>query len=464
MIGKEQTGKVSGYSHEGMGVVRVDSAVYFIPGALEGEEIRFQAPEPKTGKRAPVFGQLTEILTSSPSRVAPPCPYYADCGGCQLQHAAYPHQLEIKEQILSRALRPLAKLDSALAEKQRPVLPSSEETGYRNKGIFAVGRQDGGRPLIGFYQRKSRKIAGLGCPLLFSREVNGLIAAVSFFLEGHPEAVLGPGGLHHLMIRESKTTGQLILILICAGQKPAWLKDFLALFVPKAPEDLPPCAPPPRRLLSGIGWLTAPDQDGPVLRGRPETLWGSLVLVERLRGLNFGITPQSFFQVNTRQADVLYAEAAKAAALTGSEILWDLYCGTGTITLCLAGQAKRALGVEFLEEAAAGARKNAALNQIKNAEFLAGSAEALLPKYQGPAPDVVVLDPPAKGADAAVLAAILAAAPKRIVYVSCDPATLARDLSRLVGEGAYRVEAVQPVDLFPQTAHIETVVSLKREP
>ena len=454
-------GIVSGYNHKGMGVVRVEDAVYFVPGALSGEEIAFAAISVPVQGKKPGQGRLKEIFNPSSSRIQPACPYYADCGGCQLQHASYPHQLEIKAKILERALRPLAKLDPEIYGKQKPVLPSPEESAYRNKGIFAVERAED-RVLIGFYRQKSRIIAGQGCPRLFSREVNGLAAALAFWLENRREALLGPEGLHHVMIRESKTTGRLILVLIGAGPKPAWLGDFLNTFIPRQPEDLPPCAPPPRQILSGIGWLSSPYRDGPVLQGKPETLWGSLVLVEQLLGLSFGITPQSFFQVNTRQAAVLYEEVLKAAALTGKETVWDLYCGTGTISLCLARQARQVLGVEYIEEAVEAARKNAAVNQLKNLSFLAGPAEKLLPAYQGQAPDIVVLDPPAKGAAAAVLAAILKASPRRIVYVSCDPATLSRDLQRLLAEGGYRIEYIQPVDLFPQTAHVEVIVGIQR--
>jgi 23S rRNA (uracil1939-C5)-methyltransferase len=216
-------------------------------------------------------------------------------------------------------------------EKIRPILGAQSPQGYRNKGIFAVQKQ-GQEIKLGFYQKKSRQLAGNGCSSLFSLAVNGLIQALSFWLTEH-EVTVGPEGLHHVMIRESRTTGHLIIVLISSGAKPQWLAEFLQTFVPVEQKDLPPCARKTKQLLSGIGWLAAPDKQGPVISGKPETLWGKLVLVEQLGHIKYGISAESFFQVNTEQAKTLYDQVVQMAGLTGQEHVWDIYCGTGTIGL-----------------------------------------------------------------------------------------------------------------------------------
>jgi 23S rRNA (uracil1939-C5)-methyltransferase len=525
----EQQGAISGYSHQGAGVVRGEGQVCFIPGALQGETVIFEIEEEASGisagsgtrrakKAGPgkvAFGELKKVLAPSEHRIEPQCPFYGSCGGCQLQHADYKHQLQIKHDIVERAFRGLGREESAKIEVL-PVLGAHTPWGYRNKGLFAVQKQEG-KVKIGFYQSKSRVVAGNGCPGLFSELVNGLIQALSFWLE-QAGAEIGAQGLHHIMIRESKTTGQLILVLIGAGEKPGWLPDFLKSFVPKDPKSLPPLAPVPKQLLLGIGWLTADLKEGPVLEGKPETLWGSLSLMEHLGKVRYGISPESFFQVNTAQAKVLYEQALKLAGLTGKEHVWDLYSGTGTIALYLAAKAKSVLAIESVAAAVKDGQTNARLNKIDNVKFMTGLAESVLPVLLHPPvpevkedaaaladkvaarwqkmaqaaaeavpagetlketaaeaesreqkrreaaglPDVVVMDPPSKGCEPAVIDAVLEAAPQRIVYVSCDPATLVRDLKRIIAGGAYEIKAVQPVDMFPQTGHVESVVLLSR--
>ncbi|MEL7623620.1 MAG: class I SAM-dependent RNA methyltransferase [Clostridiales bacterium] len=573
-------GTVKGYNHEGMGVIALKDQICFVPGVLAGEEVKVRLTGKKKGKV--VWGEALEIRNPSQQRQVPPCPHYLRCGGCQLQHAAYPHQLEIKQSIVERAFGPLRRQDENIMAKLWPILPAPQPAEYRNKGIFAVGRAGNGSEAvqIGFYGRQSREIAGHGCPVLFSQPVNGLLYALAFWLEQNKIAV--GQGLHHVMIRQSHTTGKIILVLI--GEKePDWLPEFLATFVPKDPVNLPPLAPKPDHLLAGIGWLSAPDKAGPVISGKPKTLWGSLITIEELQPqplqdgitealasagsdanngagakgsatdatnsvaetadsaassapLRFAISPEAFFQVNTAQANTLYDVAAAACGLTGKEILWDLYCGSGTISLYVARQAKAVLGIEISEASIKDAWINARINSVHSGAegkgggagtgaisnagagtsgdsidgnnngradsqtfadrlcFLAGAAEELIPrlikehvfladqlKQQAPlytspkgevfppsedivellagkTPDVVLLDPPSKGAETAVLETILAAEPQRIVYVSCDPATLVRDVQVLIGSGKYEVEMIQPVDMFPQTGHVEAII------
>jgi len=461
-------GRVSGYSHDGAGVIAGDDLVIFVPGALKGELVAYSLPTEadklkesrKSKKRQTAFGFLEEILEPAVQRAEPKCPYYGSCGGCSLQHASYDHQLEIKKEIVERAFRGLG---SEISEKIEvlPVLGDNNPWQYRNKGIFALQRQKG-RVKIGFYEKKSRQVAGEGCPGLFSLPVNGLIQALTFWFNSH-DVKIGADGLHHIMIRESKSTDQLVLVLIGSGNKPEWLPEFLATFVPVEPKDLPPCARPPKKILIGIGWLSAEFKDGPVIQGKPEILWGTLTLQEKLGDVSYNISPESFFQVNTKQAEVLYDHVLAFAGLTGREKVWDLYCGTGTISLYLARKAKEVIGVEVVAAAVEDGKANARLNGIENVNFMAGVAEKLMPELikQG-RPDVVVLDPPSKGCRPEVVEGILAVKPERIVYVSCDPATLVRDLKMLTATGEYEIKSVQPIDMFGQCANVETITRIQR--
>lgn len=463
-------GEISGYSHEGAGVIRQEDQVCFVPGALKGEKIIYSLAQDAGGqktsgqakKRRVSFGALEQVLEAASYRVAPACTYYGQCGGCQLQHASYEHQLEIKHEIVERAFRGLGR-EAAAGINILPVLAAAQPWYYRNKGIFAVQKQPDNKVMIGFYKKKSRQLAGEGCPGLFSLPVNGLLQAISLWFSTH-DVTVGAAGLHHVMIRESKTHGQLVLVLIGNGPKPQWLPAFLETFVPVEPKDLPPCAKPPKKILIGIGWLSAPLKDGPVINKTPETLWGTLTIQEQLGAVKYEISPESFFQVNTAQAKVLYDQVLEMAALTGKEKVWDLYCGTGTISLYLARQAKQALGVEAVEAAVRDGQANAKLNGIDNVRFVAGLAENLMPSLaQELPPDVVILDPPSKGSQPEVIEGLLAVKPKRIVYVSCDPATLVRDLKLLTATEEYVISKVQPVDMFPQTGHVETVVLMSRK-
>jgi len=553
-----------------MGILRADGQAVFIPGALDGEEVR--AVLSGRRKSGAAWGELAEILSPSPHRLTPACPHYASCGGCQLLHASYAHQLEIKQAILTRALKPLLKTDADILLKLHPVIPAPEPFAYRNKGIFALGPSDqsvpsvparsGGGVLrtvsVGFYGRRSRTIAGHGCPALFSRQVNALLDDITLWFTGARSGVVND--VHHVLIRESKTAGGIVLVLI-GDDEPLWLSDFHAAFALSPSEG---GAVHGDYALTGVGWLSAPAKDGPVVGGRPKTLWGSLDAVEQLEPdggnagdaapLRFVVSPEAFFQINTHQAEVLYNEAVRLCAPAGGEVFWDLYCGSGTISLFLARRAQAVLGVDVSEASIRDAWRNARANAdirptalppgssagmgaangsvsentcgVNNGTtdenacgnigekagnsavgppldrrvcFLAGAAEeilsALLPRpdyladilarqrklrtdadgqsFQlSPAlsrllsnkkPDVIVLDPPAKGVGFSVIEAILSVRPDKILYISCDPATLARDLSRLTGDRSYRVDQIQPVDMFPQTAHVETIALLTKQ-
>ncbi|MCL1849740.1 MAG: hypothetical protein FWF83_08775, partial [Clostridiales bacterium] len=433
------TGTIEGCNHEGMGVLRHGDRVVFVPGALSGETVRVRLSDRKKGRVT--WGDLEEILEPSPHRIAPPCPHAGRCGGCQLNHAVYPHQLECKTSILSRALAPLKTLCSDVEAAMAPIIPALATTCYRNKGVFAIGMTMDA-VAIGFYGRQSRAIAGHGCPLLFSPAVNRILDDLAQWLSRHCLPKVAP---HHVLIRESDATGDIILVLI-GDTKPPWLSAFADAFMqmtadsqeyPSINATTSPTQHPLEGLpssastatqpasvdarLSGVGWLSSPAKKGPVVDGEPTTLRGSLSIVETLvipycayfpipqtaptsqtaptpqtqptaptahtttaTTFQYTFSPASFFQVNTRQTQALYSEVLSACALTGSEVVWDLYCGAGTISSVLASRAQAVLGLDTSEaairDAWANARANAnAASLHERLCFLAGAAEDLAP-------------------------------------------------------------------------------------
>ncbi|MCL2146271.1 MAG: hypothetical protein FWH52_00565 [Synergistaceae bacterium] len=583
-------GIIHGYNHEGMGVLHNEAQVIFVPGALRDERVMARLSGER--KRKAAWGEALEILNSSPHRRPPPCPHYGRCGGCQLQHASYSHQLDIKREILARAMAPLQKYDPDILTKILPTTAAPSPTGYRNKGLFAVELPEEGQSVaIGFYGRRSRKVVGHGCPVLFSKQVNSLLDDLALWFtqnrsvnklgdvtrNEHDNWLRGVSGgmtgdvsdkvsgsqksIRHILIRESKFTGKIVMVLIGVGdgrrkgdgddeQPPSWISSFLDAFagVQTPIREQKYC-------LSGIGWLATLSGNGQVVDKNTIPLWGSLVTVEQCTinktekiSFHFAISPESFYQVNSQQTNTLYDEVLNACNLSGGEIVWDLYCGAGTISICLANRACAVLGVDVCESAIRDAWTNARINssaisnhsssaishrscnaildcasnatsgRASNATsdlssnvfshpltnrlcFVAGAVEYLAPSLIGSSgnsnflheiltrqadlntaddgqefsppkalvtqlsensPDIIVLDPSSKGAKPAVLQTILAVRPQKIVYVSCNPATLSRDLLILTGAGLYTIQSIKPVDMFPQTAHLETIVELHR--
>ena len=450
---------ITGYAHDGAGVGRINGQVVFIPETLVGEKVLVEI----MGERKGVLrGTVKEVLIPAKERQTPTCGIYAQCGGCQLQHVSYPAQLEIKVGIVKQALERIGGF------KDVPVLPvlgMEDPWGYRNKGHFQVGYDhQRNRVKLGFFAEESHLIVPEPCRHLFSPRVSSLIVFLEELLSAFQVKVEVTGvgtftpGLRHLLIRESKANGEILVVFIYSGKYCEKIRDISREISRKYPEVVGICQSENKR------------KNGSVLGNKVEIIQGRDWIEDRIGPFIFKISPASFFQVNNAQTAVLYEKVLKYAALTGAEEVVDAYCGIGTISLFLAQRARNVLGIEIVPEAINDARNNAERNGISNVEYRQGKVEKILPEMitngiagiaKRKRPEVVVVDPPRKGCDRELLDCIISVQPQRIVYVSCNPATLARDL-RILGNGGYTVAEVQPVDMFPQTAHVETIARIQR--
>lgn len=435
--------EITGYTAEGLGVARIGGRVVFIHGGVRGERCTVQVL--KVNKQV-AFAKVREVLVPGPGRQAPDCPHYPACGGCVFRHLTYSEELEAKRQRVEDALRRIGGAEVTVEE----ILPSPQILHYRNKSQFPVGR--GGE--IGFYRARSHQVIPVADCLLQHPIANRAAQALGRYMEncgvpGYDEAA-GTGLIRHLYVRTSARGDALACVVANAEALPR--EERLVKELREA------C-----RGLVGVVLNTNTRDTNVILGERYRILWGKDRLEDTLCGLRFSLSVPSFYQVNREQAERLYGRAIHMAGLTGRETVLDLYCGTGTITLAMAAKAGRVLGAEIVPEAIADARCNAAANGIDNAEFFCGDAGAVAEKLAAESlrPDVITVDPPRKGLGEAVVAAIAQMAPARVVYVSCDPATLGRDVKRFAAAGYRLIEAVA-VDMFPRTAHVETVGLLQR--
>jgi 23S rRNA (uracil1939-C5)-methyltransferase len=434
-------------NNKGEGVGRYHGFTVFVPGTAAGDRVTATVISlQKTYARA----LLGTVLHASPHRVAPPCQYYGACGGCQLQHLSYDEQLRQKRQIVRDALLRIGGLDLSV----NPMLGMTDPWRYRNKVQVPVGLENGA-VVTGFYSPRSHRIVRVDSCLLQHPAQDQAIAAVRNTLQTMSipiyEEASHTGLIRHIMARTSFATGKTLLTLVTNSRQLPQQQRLVEHL--NATLDN----------LTGIVLNINTRRGNVILGSEEQLLWGEPYLEEKLWGLYLRISPRSFLQVNSIQAEILYAKVKEYAALTGRETVFDLYCGAGTIGLYLSREAKKVVGVEAVSFAVADAKKNASLNNITNTEFHQARAEELVPKLLagGYRADVVVIDPPRKGCDEKLLRTIAATRPSRIVYVSCNPATLARDLRCLTGHG-FAVLEVQPVDMFPQTSHVETVVLMSR--
>lgn len=434
---------ISGYTAEGLGVARIDGRVVFVHGGVQGEvcSVRILKVLKNTA-----FGRVEEIYQPSPARREPDCPHYPACGGCAFRHISYEEELEAKRRRVEDALRRIGGVELAVEE----ILGSPQTDGYRNKSQFPVS--PAGR--AGFYRARSHEvIPALDCRLQ-TPQANRAATAVEAYLRDFDvpayDEETGKGLLRHIYVRTNRE-GQPLVCLVVNGER-----------LPEEPELV-------RRIQAAC-----PDAAGIVLNSNPRntnvilgdsfrTLWGTDRLTDTLCGLRFQLSVPSFYQVNRAQAERLYGKAIEFAGLTGRETVLDLYCGAGTITLAMARHAARVIGAEIVPESIENARSNARNNGITNAEFFLGDAGAVAKKLAAERlqPDVVVVDPPRKGLGPEVIPAIERMAPRQVVYVSCDPGTLARDVKRFQ-EAGYGLVRAAVVDMFPRTAHVETVCLLSK--
>ena len=440
--------EITGMTHDGMGVGRVDGMAVFVQRAIEGEKV--VAKIIKVTKNYAV-ARIEEWITTSPERTEPFCPVYKRCGGCSLQHMSYNMQLKFKHRVVTDNLE---RIGGFWGIQVSPVIGMDNPMNYRNKAQYPVGMGDNG-PVAGFYARRSHIIidserCGIQHPA--SEKVkNTVLEAVKELKIPVYNEITGEGILRHIVTRVSYSTGDVMVILVVTDEKVPGLKKIIQKITREIPEVI------------SIVLNINKRRDNVILGDKVRTVYGSDTLVDRLGHLKFHISPLSFYQVNPVQTVKLYNKAVEFAGLTGNETVFDLYCGIGTISLFLAEKAKEVIGVEVVPEAVEAATKNAVLNNISNARFYCGEAEKVVPELynEGIRADVVVVDPPRKGCDEKLLETMVKMQPKRIVYVSCNPSTLARDLKFLAASG-YRIEEVQPVDMFPWTEHVECVTLMSR--
>ena len=438
------TGTVEGYSSEGLGIVRLNGAVVFVPQAVRGETVDLKITKVMKTCAA---GKIVRIKTPSPERTKPECPYYGACGGCDFQHLSYTEELWAKRRRVQDALERLGGTGLQVEE----ILGAKDPTHYRNKSQYPVGA-DGA---IGFFRARTHQVVPVERCLIQSEVSDQTAKAVGAWMKRYRIAPYdertGKGLIRHVYVRVNRK-GESLCCLVANGRKVPREPELAAYIRAAAPRT------------AGVVLNTNCKQGNVILGEQYRTIWGQNFLLDTLCDLTFKLSVPSFYQVNRDQAEVLYNKALEFAGLTGQETVLDLYCGTGTITLCLARRAKRVIGAEIVPPAIADARENAQRNGIENVEFFCGDAAAVAAKLEedGLRPDVITVDPPRKGLSPEVIASVAAMGPARVVYVSCDPATLGRDV-KIFRELGYQAVRACAVDMFPGTRHVETVVLLSRD-
>ena len=431
----------------GEGVGRYDDFTVFVPNALPGETVRAVIDDVK---KSYARGHVVKIVKASKDRVTPPCPIYDQCGGCQLMHLDYMAQLRAKRQQVIDAITRIGKQRDV---DVLPTLGAATPWNYRNKMQFPVGREKG-KTVIGCFAQGSHAIIDTTDCRIQAQGNNAIVNAVRDVVEKLNISVYNEdrhtGVLRHVMGRVG-LDGDMV-VLVTATEKLPHERELVKLLRARLPHVV------------SIQQNIQTYHNNVILGRETKLLWGRPTIKDRIGRLQFHISPRSFFQVNTAQAEVLYSKALEYANLTGEETVIDAYCGTGTITLFLAQKAREAYGVEIVKPAIQDAKKNARDNNVKNATFLVGDATAVLPRLyrEGIRADVVVVDPPRAGCTPVVLQTFANMHPDRIVYVSCNPASLARDL-KILDELGYHAEKVQPVDMFPMTSHVESVALIRRK-
>ena len=435
--------EVTGFTSDGLGVCRVEGCAVFVPNAAPGETYDLRIEH--IGKTA-AYGKIVSIITRSEARVNRDCPYAKQCGGCDFWHITYEAECEIKRQRVLDALNRIGGQNLETLD----ITGAKTCLSYRNKVQFPVA---GGK--AGFYKKGTHDLIPVDHCLIQPQCTDLAREAVLKWMKeckvsSYDEST-HTGLIRHIFVRYGEKTGQILLCLVCNGADLPKKKRLIELLT-----QIPG--------MTSIAMNVNTRKGNAIMGDVTKTLWGEDAIEDVLCGLRFRISPRSFYQVNRDQAEILYEKAIACAELTEEETVMDLYCGTGTITLCLARKAKRVIGVEVIDAAIVDAKENAKRNGIENAEFFCADAgqAALRLSEEGTRPDVIVVDPPRKGLSADVIEAINTMSPKKVVYVSCDPATLARDV-KLLCERGYSLTHAEAVDLFPRCSHIESIVCLVRD-
>lgn len=444
---------------DGEGIGKMDGFPFFVKDAVIGDKVEAKVMKVKKGY---AYARLMRIITPSPHRIEPRCQYHRQCGGCQIQALDYRAQLSFKEKKVKNNLSRIGGFPVEFIEQvMEPIVGMEEPFHYRNKAQFPIGMDKSGEPVAGFYAGRTHTIIpNIDCALGVKENKIILEIFLNYMKAYHVEPYIettGTGLVRHILIRKGFTSGEIMVCIIINGDKLPQSDKLI--------QELQKIAG-----MTSISININKENTNVIMGKECRTIWGHdtisdvIHMREGADGITFSISPLSFYQVNPVQTEKLYSLALDYAGLTGTEHVWDLYCGIGTISLFMAKRAKRVYGVEMVEQAIADARENARRNGIGNASFYVGKAEEVLPrlyKEKGICADVICVDPPRKGCDAACLETIVKMAPRRIVYVSCDSATLARDLKYLC-ENGYELKRCRGVDLFPNTVHVEVACCLQR--
>ncbi len=463
------TVEITDIGNDGEGIGKIDGYTLFIKDAVIGDKVKAKIMK---AKKNYAYAHLEEVITPSKDRVKPRCPIARQCGGCQIQNMSYESQLKFKQSKVRNNIVRLGGFDEKEIDSiMEPIIGMDDPFKYRNKAQFPVGKDKNGKIVTGFYAGHSHNIIPntdciIGVP--DNKEVLEIIIAhmEKNHIEPYDE-VTGKGLVRHILIRKGFVSGQIMVCLVINYKNK---NNTESIYIKNQDELI--------SKLSSIDGMTSisvsinTEKTNVIMGTEIHTIWGQDTIKDTLCGLEFNISPLSFYQVNPVQTEKLYGQAIEYAGLTGNETVWDLYCGIGTITLSMSKKAKQVYGVEIIPQAIDDANDNAVRNNISNAKFYVGKAEEVLPDFYEKEsekdsssnalhPDVIVVDPPRKGCDQMCLDTMLKMAPNRIVYVSCDSATLARDL-RILCDGGYKLEHVRPCDMFPMSVHVETVVLMSK--
>lgn len=469
---------------EGEGIGKLDGFTVFVKDAVVGDIVECKLIKVKKNY---AYGRLEKVLTPSPFRTEPRCAFHRQCGGCQIQALAYEKQLDFKQdKIRNNLIRIGGFAPEYVDARMERIVGMEEPWHYRNKAQYPVGCDREGNIITGFYAGRTHSIIANTDCLLGADENKEILEIVLAYMKENKvsayDETAGKGLVRHVLIRKGFTTGEIMVCLVINAPKKSGANGLYLPAQEKLVQALQQVAG-----MKSISVSINREQTNVIMGIEIHTIWGSDTISDVIhvrdmqaagypvtgRELTFHISPLSFYQVNPLQTEKLYSLALEYAGLTGKETVWDLYCGIGTISLFLAGSAKKVCGVEIIPQAIEDAKNNAIRNEITNAEFFVGKAEEVLPAfYEGKQaaadsadmlhPDVIVVDPPRKGCDEACLDTMLKMQPDRIVYVSCDSATLARDL-KILTDGGYEIQKIRGVDQFGQTVHVETVCLLSKE-
>lgn len=433
---------------DGDGVGKLEGFPIFVKDTVIGDvaEVKLIKVKKNYG-----YGRLIKLIQPSKKRVEPHCSVARQCGGCQLQFYSYSEQLRFKENKVKNHLERIGKVTEY---RIHPIIGMEEPFHYRNKAQFPVGRKKDGKLTIGFYAGRTHSIIEQEDCVIGDKRNQVILPIVLEFMEEYGispyQEAVHTGLVRHILIRHGYHTGEIMVCIVINGTVLPYAEE-LAKRLQKVEQ------------ISSIMVNSNREKTNVILGKELTTIWGKDTITDYIGEIRFQISPLSFFQINPIQTEKLYKKVLEYSGLNGEEVVWDLYCGIGTISLFLAQRARKVYGVEIVTHAIENARENARINGIENVEFIVGKAEEVLPNWYAQNPeqaDVIVVDPPRKGCDEKLLYTIAEMKPKRIVYVSCDSATLARDV-RILNEMGYSLEEVTPVDMFPQTVHVETVCLLR---